>query len=190
MLPSMLTSLGTDSAVRRLNFSLFKTPFPRWNFVPPSFDSFFVFYIFSYLFWRLGLLFWVPDILCWHSEVFFFVLFFFFFLIYSAFKCFFDEFVGEKVFCPSYSSVNLAPPPVLIFLNDSFPPQILISHACLTFVHHSFHWIPRHAGQQCLSICPSNRCNMIACATHIRANISKPTRMSKPAHLENYFDKP
>ena len=31
------------------NFSIFKTPFPGWNSVPPSFASFFVFYIFSYL---------------------------------------------------------------------------------------------------------------------------------------------
>ena len=31
------------------NFSLFKTPFLGWNSVPPSFVSFFVFYIFSYL---------------------------------------------------------------------------------------------------------------------------------------------
>jgi len=30
--------------------------------------------------------------------------------IYSAFKCSFDEFVGEKVFSPSYSSTILAPP--------------------------------------------------------------------------------
>ena len=29
--------------------------------------------------------------------------------IYSAFKCSFDEFVGEKVFSPSYSSAILAP---------------------------------------------------------------------------------
>ena len=53
MLPSVLPRLGTDSAVRRFpvfgNFSLFKTPFPGWNSVPPSFVSFFVFYIFSYL---------------------------------------------------------------------------------------------------------------------------------------------
>ena len=32
--------------------------------------------------------------------------------IYSAFKCSFDEFVGEKVFSPSYASAILAPPPV------------------------------------------------------------------------------
>ena len=29
--------------------------------------------------------------------------------IYSTFKCSFDEFVGEKVFSPSYSSAILAP---------------------------------------------------------------------------------
>ena len=31
--------------------------------------------------------------------------------IYSMFKCSFDEFVGEKVFSPSYSSATLAPTP-------------------------------------------------------------------------------
>jgi len=31
--------------------------------------------------------------------------------IYSAFKCYFDEFVGEKVVSPSYSSAILGPPP-------------------------------------------------------------------------------
>jgi len=30
--------------------------------------------------------------------------------IYSAFKCSFNEFVGEKVFSPFYSSAILAPP--------------------------------------------------------------------------------
>ena len=40
--------------------------------------------------------------------------------IYSTFKCSFDEFVGEKVFSPSYSSAILAPPPVA-FLNCEFP---------------------------------------------------------------------
>ena len=36
--------------------------------------------------------------------------------IYSVFKCSFDEFVGEKVFSPSYSSAILAPPQKSIFL--------------------------------------------------------------------------
>ena len=35
--------------------------------------------------------------------------------IYSAFKCSFDEFVGEKVFSPSYSSAILVPPPKHLF---------------------------------------------------------------------------
>ena len=33
----------------------------------------------------------------------------------SAFKCSFDEFVGEKVVSPSYSSAVLAPPPLLFY---------------------------------------------------------------------------
>ena len=36
--------------------------------------------------------------------------------IYSAFKCSFDEFVGEKVVSPSYSSTILAPPPLSILI--------------------------------------------------------------------------
>ena len=31
--------------------------------------------------------------------------------IYSVFKCSFDEFVGEKMVSPSYSSAILGPPP-------------------------------------------------------------------------------
>ena len=37
--------------------------------------------------------------------------------IYSVFKCSFDEFVGEKVFSPSYSSAILAPPPLHLLIN-------------------------------------------------------------------------
>ena len=85
-------------------FSLFKTPFPGRSSVPPSFVSFFVFYIFSYLLlktmgWFSGCLMssaGIQKLFCG---------------IYLAFKCSFDEFVGEKVFSPSYSSAILAPPP-------------------------------------------------------------------------------
>ena len=43
--------------------------------------------------------------------------------IYSAFKCSFDEFVGEKVFSPSYSSAILAPPHCrLLFFQSSSEP--------------------------------------------------------------------
>ena len=85
------------------NFSLFKTPFPGRNSIPPSFVSFFVFYIFflppfedlgcfsGCLMSSVG----IQKLFCG---------------IYSAFKCSFDEFVGEKVFSPSYSSAILAPP--------------------------------------------------------------------------------
>ena len=37
--------------------------------------------------------------------------------IYSTFICSFDEFVGEKVFSPSYSSAILAPPPLNCFID-------------------------------------------------------------------------
>jgi len=85
------------------NFSLFKTPFPGQSSIPPSFVSFFVFYIFSYLLSKTmgcfsGCLMsssGIQKLVCG---------------IYSAFKCSFDEFVGEKVFSPSYSSAILAPP--------------------------------------------------------------------------------
>ena len=67
MLPSEVPKLTTDSPVRVFpgvwKLSLFKTPFPGWSSVPPSFASFFVFHEDN------GLLFWVPDVLCWHSEV-------------------------------------------------------------------------------------------------------------------------
>ena len=83
------------------NFSLFKIPFPGRNSVPPSFVSFFVFYIFSYLLLKTigcfsGCLMssaGIQKLFCG---------------IYLAFKCSFDEFVGDKVFSPSYSSI-LAP---------------------------------------------------------------------------------
>ena len=37
--------------------------------------------------------------------------------IYSALKCSFDEFVGEKVISPSYSSAILGPPPLSSNIN-------------------------------------------------------------------------
>ena len=89
------------------NFSLFKTPFPGRSSVPPSFVSFFVLYIFflppfedmgcfsGCLMSSAG----IQKLFCG---------------IYWAFKCSF-EFVGEKVFSPSYSSTILAPPPEISF---------------------------------------------------------------------------
>ena len=115
MLPSVVPRLITDSAVRVFpgvgNFSLFKTPFQGRISVPTSFVSLFVFYIFSYLLSKTmgcfsGCLMssaGIQKLFCG---------------IYSAFKCSFDEFVGEKVVSPSYSSAILGPPPSL-FLETS-----------------------------------------------------------------------
>ena len=101
MLPSVVPRLTTDSAVgvfpgvwRPL---FFKTPFPGWSSVPISFVSLFIFYIFSYLLSKTmgcfsGCLMssaGIQKLFCG---------------IYSAFKCSFDESVGEKLVSPSYSS--------------------------------------------------------------------------------------
>ena len=98
MLPSVVPRLTTDSAVRVFpgNF-FFKTPFPGQSSVPISFVSLFIFYIFSYLFSKTMGCF----SMCLISSASIQKLFC---GIYSAFKCSFDEFVGEKVVSPSYSS--------------------------------------------------------------------------------------
>ena len=44
--------------------------------------------------------------------------------IYSALKCSFDEFVGEKVVSPSYSFTILGPP-LPVVLNNNNPPEPL-----------------------------------------------------------------
>ena len=86
------------------NFSLFKTPFPGRNSVPPFFVSFFcLLYFFLPPFEELGCF-----SGCLMSSASIQKLFC---GIYSAFKHSFDEFVGEKVFSLSYSSAILAPPP-------------------------------------------------------------------------------
>ena len=107
MLPSEVPRLTTDSPVRVFpgiwKLLSFKTPFPGWISVLASFVSLFIFYIFSYLLWRqwaafLGAWCSLPEFRSWFCG------------IYSAFKCSFDEFVGEKVVSLSYSSTVLGPP--------------------------------------------------------------------------------
>ena len=120
MLPPVVPRLATDSAVRVFSWCLetslfFKTPFPGWSSVPTSFASLFIFYIFSYFLWKTmgsfsGCLMssaGIRQLFCG---------------IYSAFKCSFDEFVGEKVVSLSYSSAILGLPPSL-----DFEPRILFS---------------------------------------------------------------
>ena len=82
----------------------FKTPFPGWISIPTSFVFLFIFYILSYLLsktmgcfsGRLMSSASIQKLFCG---------------ICSALKCSFDEFVGEKVVSPSYSSTILGPPP-------------------------------------------------------------------------------
>ena len=107
MLLSVFPRLATDSAGRVfpgvwkpffLKFpSRDRLPFPGWSSLPTSFVSFFVFYIFSYLFLKPMICFAgcpmssasIQKLFCG---------------IYSALKCSFDEFLREKVVSPSYSS--------------------------------------------------------------------------------------
>ena len=94
----------------------FKTPFPGWISVPTSFVSLFIFYIFSYILMKTmgcfsGCLMssaGIQKLFCG---------------IFSALKCSFDEFVGEKVVSPSYSSAILGlTPKLLIILMRSIGP--------------------------------------------------------------------
>ena len=113
ILPSKIPRLTTDPPVRvfpgvRKLLSFFKTPFLGWISIPTSFISMFIFYILSYLLSKTmgcfsGCLMSsasIQKLFCG---------------ICLAFKCSFDEFVGEKVVSPSYSSAILGPPPHFSF---------------------------------------------------------------------------
>ena len=115
MLPSVLPRLTTDSAARvfpgvwKPLFLRFPSrdgiPFLGRSSLPTSFVSFFVFYIFSYLFLKTMICFSgclmssasIQKLFCG---------------VCSASKCSFEEFVREKVVFPSYSSAILGPPPL------------------------------------------------------------------------------
>ena len=108
MLPSEVPRLTTDSPVRVFpgvwKPLFLKTPFPERISTPTSFASLFIFYVFSYLLSKTvgclsGYLMSSASIQKLFSA------------ICLAFKCSFDEFVGEKVVFPSYSSATLGPPP-------------------------------------------------------------------------------
>ena len=130
MLPSVVPRLTTDSPVRVFpgiwKLLSFKTPFPGWISVLASFVSLFIFYIFSYLLSKTmgcfsGCLMsstGIQKLFCG---------------IYSVFKCSFDEFVGEKVVSPSYSSTILGPPPHYMILKENIPGLILRHHMCDTY---------------------------------------------------------
>ena len=96
-----------------LEISSIKTPFLGWISIPNSIVSLFIFYILSYLLLKtMGcfsgcLMSSVSDqkLFCG---------------VFSVFKWSFDEFVGEKVVSPSYSSAILAP--------SSLPTTLISSH--------------------------------------------------------------
>ena len=94
--------LASESVSWCLETSLFfKTPFPGRSSILPLWS---LFYIFSYLLSKtIG-----HFSGCLMSSASFQKLFC---GIYSVFKCSFDEFVGEKVVSPSYSSTILGPLP-------------------------------------------------------------------------------
>ena len=104
--------LGSESVSWCLETSLsFKTLFPGWSSIPTSFVSLFSFCIFSYLLSKTMGCFsrclmssaGIQKLFCG---------------IFSAFKCSFDEFVGEKVVSPSYSSTILGLPPCISFRKE------------------------------------------------------------------------
>ena len=112
MLPSVLPRLTTDSAVRVFP-GVWKPLFLRFPSRDgasslPHLSPFLSFIFFSYLFLKTMICFSgclmssasIQKLLCG---------------IYSMLKCSFDEFVGEKVVSPSYSSTILGPPFQFIF---------------------------------------------------------------------------
>ena len=92
-----------------LETSSIKTPFLGRVSVPSSFVSLFIFYILSYLLSKTMGCFSEQLMSSASNQKLFCE-------VCSAFNCSFDEFVGEKVVSPSYSSAILAPPPQNCFL--------------------------------------------------------------------------
>ena len=124
MLPSEVPRLATDSPVRVFpgvwKLLCFLTLPSGTVSVPTSFVSLFIFYIFSYLLSKTmgcfsGCLMSsasIQKLFCG---------------IYSAFKCSFDEFVGEKVVSLSYFSTILGTPTSV--------PELIVSTWRLVFNH-------------------------------------------------------
>ena len=130
MLPSVFPRLSTDSAGRVFpgvwkplflkSPSQDRLPFPGQSSLTTSFVSFFIFYIFCYLFLKTMVCFSG----CLMSSASLQKLFC---GVCSALKCSFEEFVREKVVFPSYFSAILGPPPTFVFLYK-FKNQLLTLH--------------------------------------------------------------
>ena len=102
-----------------LETSSITTPFPGRVSVPSSFVSLFIFYILSYLLSKTMVCF-SGRLMSSASDQKLFC------EVCSAFSCSFDEFVGEKVVSPSYSSAILTPPLKDISLQNS----VAFCHTC------------------------------------------------------------
>jgi len=103
MLPSEIPRFPTDSLVRVFPGVwklLLRLPFQDGSLSL----SLFIFYILFYLLLKtMGCLSWCLMAFASIQKLFC--------GICSAFKCFFNEFVGDKMFFPSYSSATFGPPP-------------------------------------------------------------------------------
>ena len=131
MSPSMLPRLATDSAMRVFPgvwklLSFLRLPSQDGALSLPLLSLFLSFIFFSYLLSKTmgcfsGCLMSSAGIQKLFCE------------IYSAFKCSFDKFVGEKVISPSYSSAILGPPlPLILICCCPFDPLLTGLPLCLS----------------------------------------------------------
>ena len=128
MLPSVFPRLATDSAGRvfpgvwKPLFLKFPSqdwlPFPGRSSLPTSFVSFFIFYIFSYLFLKTTVCFSG----CLMSSASLQKLFC---VVCSVLKCSFEEFVREKMVFPSYSPAIFTVPPIGILVTYALASMYL-----------------------------------------------------------------
>ena len=109
-----------------LETSSIKTPFPGGISVPSSFVSLLVFYILSYLLLKTMGCFSARLITSASDQKLFCE-------VCSAFSCSFDEFVGEKVVSPSYSSTMLAPPEEGFLISPCYSLELAFRWVYLSF---------------------------------------------------------
>jgi len=106
----------------------FKTPFPGWISIPTYFVSLFIFYILSYLLSKtIGCL-----SGCLMSSASIQKLFC---GICLVFKWSFNEFVGEKVVSPSYSSAILGLPPIFLYFFALITEEDFLISPCYSLEH-------------------------------------------------------
>ena len=108
-----------------LETSSIKTPFPGRISVPTSFVSLLIFYILSYLLSKI--------MGCFSGRLMTSASDQLFCEVCSAFSCSFDEFVGEKVVSPSYSSAILAPPEEGFLISPCYSLELAFSWVYLSF---------------------------------------------------------